>query len=407
MKPRQRKALLIFIVLFSMLNAAFSQIADKMMIVIIDGARYTETFGDPTYKYIPKMKALSQEGTLLDNFANNNYTYTSRAIPALWCGAWTAVEPIVYQGTSTQYAVLPTLFEYYRKQKNKPAEDCVYVLKYVPSLWLPSFDIDYGPNYWPEFHSVGSSDQEVATQAQMVMADSHPHFMLVYLAEVDHAGHLGIWENYTASIQTADSIVGVLWEKLQSDPFYKNSTTLIVTNDHGRHDDQHGGFQNHGCSCEGCRHIQFLAVGPDIKKNFVSTQYRNIPDMTVTASYLLGIQPQKATGNTMYEIFNFTGTNEEIKPTFARDATYPNPFSKSTNIRYYIERAEHVRLSIFSVSGEKIITLKDEWESQGNKSIRWDAKNAHGQRVVPGIYFYKLQVGNKSETGKLILTNDS
>ena len=40
--------------------------------------------------------------------------------------------------------------------------------------------------------------------------------------------------------------------------FYKDKTTLIVSNDHGRHIDSKGGFQNHGDDCAGCRHIEFL-----------------------------------------------------------------------------------------------------------------------------------------------------
>lgn len=407
MKFSHFKLYLILSLYFLGLSISHAQTADKIMIVIIDGARYTETFGDPNHTYVPQMYNLSKQGTLIDNYKNNNYTYTSRAIPALWCGAWTDVQSIVYNGSSTQYAVLPSIFEYYRKQKSMPANECFYILPYISSLWLPSFDGDYGPSYWPEFHSVGNSDKDVATQAQLVMENSHPHFMLVYLPDVDHAGHSGIWSEYTQAISTADSIVNVLWQKLQSDPFYKESTTLIVTNDHGRHDDDHGGFQGHGCSCEGCRHIQFLALGPSIKKDYVSSTYRTIPDMAVTASYLLGIEPTKATGNVMQEIFDLTGTQNEENQPITLVSSYPNPFVNRTSITYFLSKPSQVKLSIINIAGEEVITLANEWENQGEQSIVWNARNNQGQKVSPGIYFYRLQVGDQNKTGKIILADDS
>lgn len=403
MIKKTTKIVLILILCISGLRLSTAQTADKLMLVIIDGARYTETFGDPTFSNIPKMRELSQQGTIISNFVNNNYTYTSRAIPAIWCGAWTNVQSIIYNGSATQHAVLPTIFEYYRKQKNATADDCVYILPYVSSLWLPSFDSNYGPDYWPQFYSQGSSDNDVFAKTQLIMDADHPHFLLVYLADVDHYGHSGVWTNYVSAIQNADRIVGLLWEKLQSDPFYKNSTNLIVTNDHGRHDDQHGGFQGHGCNCNGCRQIQLLAVGPDIKKNFVSTEYRTILDVAVTAASLLGLQAEKASGNVMNEIFSFTAIQNEENSIFEFQNFSPNPFYNGTKIQFYLNKAMPIQLTIYSVSGKKIKTLVNEWHTKGQKSIEWDGTDNQGQKASPGIYFYSLQAGSKSISEKLIL----
>ena len=382
-----------------------SHASENMMIVIIDGARYSETFGDPTHQYIPRMAALADSGTMIDTFYNDSLTYTSRAIPALWCGTWTEVRDTTYAGSRTRYAVKPTIFEYYRKQKNMPAEQCFYVLKFVSSLWLPSFDPNYGPDYWPKFLSVGNTDEDVATQALQVMDTFQPHFMWVYLADVDHAGHSGDWQSYTLAIQKADSIVGALWQALQSDPFYRNSTTLFVTNDHGRHDDQHGGFSGHGDDCQGCRHIQFLAIGPEIKKQYVSTHYRRTPDMAVTAAYLLGIQATRASGDIMTEILR--PTSVETKPITARDfalqANYPNPFNPSTRIHYSLSAPSDVNLAIYNLLGEKVKTLVNERQSAGLKEVAWNGRNNTGSTVDSGIYFYTLTVGNQSQTRKMLL----
>ena len=391
---------LLFFVFLTFCSISFSQEDQKVVIVIIDGARYTETLGDDTRTYTPKMWELAEEGTMIDKFYNDNYTYTSRAIPALWCGAWTDVRDTTYQGHETNYAVLPTIFEYYRKQKNAPADDCYYVLKELESLWLPSFDADYGPDYWPAFHSVGESDEDVAEQALQVMADYHPRFLWVYFADVDHAGHSGIWSNYIGAIHIADSLVNVLWDAIQSDPFYANTTTMIVTNDHGRHDDQHGGFQGHGCGCEGCRHIEFLAIGPNIRKNYISQQYRYTPDMAVTASYITGINPEKATGHVITEIFKPNGIDDVVATsnTFA----FPNPFSTSTEIRYVLPDNSDVTIDILDLSGKSVKTLFSKEQQTGEISVKWDGTDNSGLKVKQGIYFYTIRTQNSVMPGKMV-----
>ena len=373
---------------------------EKVMVVIIDGARYTETFGDPNHTYIPEMWALSQEGAMIDNFHNDSLTYTSRALPALWCGTWADVRDTFYQGHQTQYSVKPSIWEYYRKQKNLPAEESFYVLEYVESLWLPSFDSSYGPAYWPLHYSVGSSDDEVGANAEWILDNFHPHFLWVYLADVDHEGHSGNWESYTTAIHKADSIVGFLWEKLQADTFYQNSTTLFVTNDHGRHDEQHGGFSGHGCGCEGCRHIMFLALGPNVKNNFVSTQFRRTPDLAVTVSEIFDVDPTEATGEIINEIFEPASIKDKAIPSvgFYLNQNYPNPFNPATTINFRIPELSFVTLKVYDVLGGKIATIVNEEKLAGNYEVKFDAS------ILPsGVYFYQLQAGGFVETKKMVL----
>ena len=58
--------LLVSTLLISTLSAS-----DNLVMVIIDGARYSETFGDEAHTYIPRMAVIAQEGTLIDNFQND------------------------------------------------------------------------------------------------------------------------------------------------------------------------------------------------------------------------------------------------------------------------------------------------------------------------------------------------
>ena len=190
---------------------------------------------------------------------------------------------------------------------------------------------------------------------------------------MDHAGHSGNWGDYTTAIQKADSIVGLLWDKIQTDPFYQNSTTMFVTNDHGRHDDQHGGFTGHGDGCDGCRHIQFLALGPAIKKNFTDVR-----------------------------------SSSNILQKFFLEVNYPNPFNPSTTIRYHIQELSFVTLKVYDVMGSEIATLVNEEKPAGGYNVEFSAigrsASAGNAFTLPsGIYLYQIKADNYLETKKMVL----
>jgi len=82
---------------------------------------------------------------------------------------------------------------------------------------------------------------------------------------------------------------------------------------------------------------------------------------------------------------------------------YPNPFRTETRIKYDIPVSSHVSLTIVDLSGKLIKTLVDQNESPGIKNILWDGKDESGKKVETGIYIYRLSVGNRSLSRKMIL----
>ncbi|MCK4338786.1 MAG: T9SS type A sorting domain-containing protein [Candidatus Cloacimonetes bacterium] len=77
---------------------------------------------------------------------------------------------------------------------------------------------------------------------------------------------------------------------------------------------------------------------------------------------------------------------------------YPNPFSSTTSISYYLPKSDNMKLQIYNARGQLVETLVDNYETVGNHSIIWDVKN-----LSSGIYFYKLEIGNTSITKKMLL----
>jgi len=77
---------------------------------------------------------------------------------------------------------------------------------------------------------------------------------------------------------------------------------------------------------------------------------------------------------------------------------FPNPFNPTTNIRFSIPEAGHVKLSVFNVIGQTVEVLVDEYKNAGTFNVTWGAKN-----LESGIYFYKIEANNFSKIHKMIL----
>ena len=86
---------------------------EHVVVLVIDGPRFTETFGDTSCQYIPRMgKELIHEGVLFSNFRANGPTYTNSGHTAITTG--------VYQSISNAGKTLPknpSFFQYYMKEK--------------------------------------------------------------------------------------------------------------------------------------------------------------------------------------------------------------------------------------------------------------------------------------------------
>lgn len=77
---------------------------------------------------------------------------------------------------------------------------------------------------------------------------------------------------------------------------------------------------------------------------------------------------------------------------------YPNPFNPKTTISFSIPEQSFVTLKIFDVLGNSVARLINEEKPAGNFKIEFN-----GDNLPSGVYFYRIQSGNFTETKKLIL----
>jgi hypothetical protein len=84
--------------------------------------------------------------------------------------------------------------------------------------------------------------------------------------------------------------------------------------------------------------------------------------------------------------------------TYSISQNFPNPFNPSTVITYSIPVSSNVIINVYNVLGELIRTLVNENQEAGIYKVNFDA-----QGLSNGVYFYKIQAGNYTETKKMLL----
>ncbi|MEM8489098.1 MAG: T9SS type A sorting domain-containing protein [Bacteroidota bacterium] len=95
----------------------------------------------------------------------------------------------------------------------------------------------------------------------------------------------------------------------------------------------------------------------------------------------------------------FTLQDEITLPdAFVLDTNYPNPFNPETTIRYAIPEQQHVKLTVFDMTGRAVGTLVDQVQTQGAYSVRFDAAN-----LPSGTYLYRIEAGAFVQTRKMTL----
>ncbi len=90
-----------------------------------------------------------------------------------------------------------------------------------------------------------------------------------------------------------------------------------------------------------------------------------------------------------------TGT---IPESYSLSQNYPNPFNPTTNLEFGISKLGFVSLKVYDVLGKEVMTLVNEIKPAGRYKIDFNGSN-----LSSGMYFYKLEAGNFTETKRMLL----
>ncbi len=98
-----------------------------------------------------------------------------------------------------------------------------------------------------------------------------------------------------------------------------------------------------------------------------------------------------------------TGVEDEIFVTSV-SLIRPNPFTSETSIRYTVPTGgSATSIRLYDIRGRLVRTLADRSSDGGEYEAEWDARDESGRRLPAGVYFCRVEIGEWSETRKMVL----
>ena len=141
-------------------------------------------------------------------------------------------------------------------------------------------------------------------------------------------------------------------------------------------------------------HFYYIVAFTDGSQNFNS---RLNPSGSLHSSKFYTLTTEGA-----FPLHDTANLNATTNYTFKLNQNYPNPFNPITTIQYLIPEQGDVALTIFDVQGRCVKSLALEMVQTGQHEFSWDARDAAGQGVPTGVYYFRIQTGRRSETIKML-----
>jgi hypothetical protein len=153
-----------------------------------------------------------------------------------------------------------------------------------------------------------------------------------------------------------------------------------------------------------------IAKFTDLTENFAQTGIIHISsidalpigsliwDDALNGLYNSGIEYTAVMGAYIFHTVVGVADVTSLPLSFELSQNYPNPFNPTTKINFTLAKTSNVRLTVYNVLGQKVMTLVDSRISAGPQSVVFDAS-----KLTSGVYFYCLDTGSFSSVKKMLL----
>lgn len=348
---------------FSPLRAMNRPRGQKAVVVTFGGgARDEETFAPDGQENIPRMLTeLIPQSTFFTQVINHGILGHYVATASLATGAYETLNNFALTPPQS-----PTVFEYFRKDLKRPAQDTWVV---APSNGFNKIGCSdnhlYGPNYGAQVllpkqlltaamggrsgidyehllrdnyesptstptpqaqeedihktaellklslddfrshaQSLASPDELSVFIARQLMQQQAPSLLWITLHDIDIA-HSGAYSLYIDGIRRSDRLCAEIWQAIETNPEYKGRTTMFILPDFGRDSDLNpggNGFQHHRTGDALSRTTWMMVMGPGVRQNVVVDRPVDSLDLVPTLGSLLGFSPKFAKGQPLREV---------------------------------------------------------------------------------------------------------
>jgi hypothetical protein len=336
----------------------------KRKVIVITfggGARDQETFAPEGQVNIPHLLTdLAPQSSFFTNVTNQGILGHYVATASLATG--------VYETLNNFSAVPPdhpTLFEYFRKDLERPLSDAwvvapsngfnrigesdcrsygpgygaqVILPKHLLSAAAGGSNVDYGhllhdnyetPFYAPQIkggefelrqlenilklsvddfmtnaRTLSSPDELSVFIAKRLMRRESPSLLWITMHDIDIA-HSGAFSLYVDAIRRTDRLCAEMWKAVQSEPEYAGNTTLLILPDFGRDADQDSGgngFQHHRTGDAASRTTWMMALGQGVRHGVVYDSPVQSIDLVPSIGAMMGFSAAQAQGKPIREL---------------------------------------------------------------------------------------------------------
>jgi hypothetical protein len=325
------------------------------------GARDQETFAPEGQENIPNLlKELIPQSSFFAQVVNQGILGHYVATASLATGVYETLNN--FSAIPPQH---PTVFEYFRKDLNRPVSDAwvvapsngfnrigesdyrsfgpgmgatVVLPKHLLGAAMSGTSADYEhllrdnyetPLYTPplagsEFElqqlemilklsvddfkaharTVSSPDELSMFIARRLMQQESPSLLWITMHDIDIA-HAGAYSLYVDAIRRTDRLCAEFWTAVQSEPEYAGNTTLFILPDFGRDGDQDSGgngFQHHRTGDAASRTTWMMAMGAGVRPGVVYDHPMQSIDLVPTLGAMMGFTPSLSQGKAIKEL---------------------------------------------------------------------------------------------------------
>ncbi len=288
---------------------------------------------------------------------------------------WTNA-PLEINSTNSSEALLANQFCTWAKDTLATGNDFLYG-SFPPNVYVFDF-----------FHKLADEDGIMLTQYRAQSGDSHPN-----AAATDLIAPQFVQEIFDAAI-TYETIIPV---ELTS---FTASTMLVGVelNWSTATELNNNGFVVERCMIHEVSGENWIMIG-FVKGQGTST-YRNdysfIHKNADPGKYLYRLKQIDFDGN--YEYSKVVEVDFNFINYYSLQQNYPNPFNPATTIRFILPHAGNVKLGIYNILGEEIISLVNEYKESGVHTINFDANGLNS-----GVYLYKIETNGFVQSHKMML----